>query len=315
MTTSRCAPPRLRHRRSHGFTLIELVVVIVVSSIVVGFAAMLITTPMNSYFTQSRRSELTESADGLTRQMTTDLRRALPLSVRISNVGTRSIVEFLVADEVAFYRTGGTGDATQELVIGTADSQFSSIGQFADGPPLPARPFTLTPNPANFNPRLSIGNLGASPNDAYQTANNRVMTPATTSIQLNASASAGEDRIQLSATFNFRNASPTNRLFLVTDAVTYICNSAVNARTLRRYRNYVPGATISPNESTARLNAGGVVNTIVARDVTACRLSCQAGTVAPCVGSLVSEITVSRTTNSGTDSMRVLVQAPMEAAP
>lgn len=303
-------PGTLRCDAENGFTLVELVVVIVLSAIVIGFAAMFMTTPMDAYFAQSRRSELTESSDAIARQISVDLRRALPNSVRISNVGTRAIVELLLTDEVVFYRDG-VGAAITELDVGTVDGQFHTLGRFYPGDVYPpARALA-----GNFH--LAVGNRGLPApgilgRDAYQLTN--VITPNITQITLNSSAIPGEDSVTLLPAFQFNGGSPSNRIFLVSTPVTYICNSAANARTLRRYQDYAIGANIPASEATARLNVAGVVNTLAARDVTACRARCQIPAM-PCQGGLVLEVTVSRLTNAGNDSMRVLVQAPMDNNP
>ena len=106
MTMSRHTPARIfaAPRHAGGFTLIELVVGIVLSAIVIGFAALFMSTPVDAYFAQSRRSGLVDSSDAITRRLADDLRHALPNSVRIRNAGTRAIVELLVVEKVAFYR-------------------------------------------------------------------------------------------------------------------------------------------------------------------------------------------------------------------
>lgn len=292
--------------RCGGFTLVELVVVIVVSAIVVGFAVMFMSAPVDAYYSQSRRSELVESSDAIKRTLSADLRRALPNSVRIRLAGARAIVELLVADEVAFYRTSGTvGDDTRELDFGSVDTLFASIGQFAQGP---SRPFDL---PANRH--LVVNNLGTAGSSAYQMTN--VITPAGTQIRLEDGGTPGEDRIRLTPGFNFTTPSPTSRIFLVSGPIAYICNSAANARTLRRYENYSITAGIPVSEASPQLNAGGVQNTIVARDVTACNLRCENGTTPPCQTALVVDMSVSRTASGGNEIIRVFAQLPVENTP
>ena len=65
-------------RNENGFTLIELVLVIVLSTIVVSFMAMFIAGPVRAYTDQARRSELVDLAESSLRRIARDVRRALP---------------------------------------------------------------------------------------------------------------------------------------------------------------------------------------------------------------------------------------------
>lgn len=78
--------------KQHGFTLIELVVVISLSSIIVGFMVMFIATPIETYMAQSRRAELVTSADMVANNMTSDLRAATTGSARYATNGTTTQV-------------------------------------------------------------------------------------------------------------------------------------------------------------------------------------------------------------------------------
>lgn len=295
-----------RTSRNTGFTLVELVVAIVLTAIVVGFSTMFLTAPVDTYYTQSRRAELADYADSIKRRMSDDLRLALPNSVRINVSGTRAIVEMLVAEQVAFYRGDATvGDPARELSINVTDAEFATLGRIY---PAPGGAFTLM-LPSRY--RLSVNNLGISGSNAYQSTN--VITPGGTQIELSNGGAAGEeDHIRLTPGFRFTSASPSNRLFLVSGPVAYICNSAANARTVRRYENYTITAGIPASEAAAQLNVAGVVSTVVARDVTACQLRCSAGSTAPCSSALVVDLTLSRANNTSNESIKVFTQLPVE---
>jgi MSHA biogenesis protein MshO len=284
-----------------GFTLVELVVVIVVSTIVVGFATMFMTTPVDAYFAQSRRADFIDGSDAIVRRMSTDLRQALPNSVRITNIGTRFVLEMFRYDQIAFYRAaGGPGDPDSLLNIGGADSKFSSLGQFAD-------PLLLRPSDLPMGLRLAIGNTGVGISNAYA-AGNTVISQANNQIRLSAGLAGenGEDRIELlNATFRFNPGSPSNRMFLVSGPVTYICNSAANARTLRRFANYTVAGVPPANEAAAQLNVAGVENTVIARDVAGCAVRCGAGAV--CQSALIVEMQLARV-NAAQEPLRVYLQ-------
>jgi MSHA biogenesis protein MshO len=307
MTMLRHSPARIfaAPRHASGFTLIELVVSVVLSAIVIGFAALFMSTPVDAYFAQSRRSDLVDSSDAITRHLADDLRHALPKSVRIRNAGTRSIVELLLVQEVAFYRPNGSGGMAgpdTELKIGTADNKFAALGTFGFAPQV---------LPANYH--LSVGNLGAGASNAYSLTN--VITRNETIALAAGAPGSQEDLVTLTPAFRFTLASPSHRAFLISGPVTYICNSAANARTLRRYSGYAITAGIPTAETSAQLTTPATVNTIVARNVASCALRCNAGSTAPCLDALVVEMGVAATGNAANEVVRVFAQLPVENTP
>jgi len=86
----------------HGFTMIELVVVITISSIVVGFMVMFIAAPIDSYLAQSRRAELVSSSDMTASNMINDLRLAPAGSVRYTQNGIVEVLEINSAAPIAY---------------------------------------------------------------------------------------------------------------------------------------------------------------------------------------------------------------------
>jgi MSHA biogenesis protein MshO len=70
-------------RRLHGFTLVELVVVIVITGIMAASIAVFFVPAITAYFDTRRRAELTDIADTALRRMARDVRRAVPNSIRI----------------------------------------------------------------------------------------------------------------------------------------------------------------------------------------------------------------------------------------
>ena len=72
------------HPKSHrGFTLVEMIIVIVITGIIGGMVAMFIRMPVQGYVDSARRAEMTDIADTALRRIGRDLRTAVPNSVRV----------------------------------------------------------------------------------------------------------------------------------------------------------------------------------------------------------------------------------------
>lgn len=223
-------------RRVHGFTLVEAIVVIVISGIIFAAVAVFIQKPVQGYFDTTRRAELSDIADTALQRITRDLRLALPNSVRVSG----NYLEFLLTTGGGRYRADptstGTGN-TLDFNSPSGDSGFDVIG------PVP----TLA-----AGNQIVIFNLGAgiSGADAYQSSgNNRASY-----------ASVSGSTITLSAAKLFPWPSPGKRFHVVDTAVTYQCDAA--AGVVRRYWGY----GINPTQ----VAPSGGSNALIATSVSAC---------------------------------------------
>ena len=96
--------PNLRAARA-GFTLIELIVVMILLSVMLGMTASLTPKPLQAYSDVRLRTILTDSAEAATQRMGRDLRAALPNSTRISVDGRK--LELLHVLDGARYREPG----------------------------------------------------------------------------------------------------------------------------------------------------------------------------------------------------------------
>jgi MSHA biogenesis protein MshO len=263
--------------RQSGFTLIELVITMTISVIVVAFAGLFISGPVLGFTDQARRVRLVDAADSALQRISRDIRRALPNSVRVANVGSISAVELLSTADGARYRGNAPGTTDQILDFSGADSAFNVIGPFTRI----AKPFSST------NHFLAIYNVGVTGADAYELAN--VMTPPGTQIDIAADTMAGEDRVNLSPAFRFAYGSPTQRVFLVDGPVSYICDSV--AGTLTRYVGYAIAEDHADRDTGGELLAAGASASLIAGRITGCGFSYAAGT-AERAGMVTLEITV-----------------------
>jgi MSHA biogenesis protein MshO len=250
------------YARLGGFTLVELVVTMAVSVVIVSFAAVFVTVPIQGFNDQSRRLRLVDAADTALGRMSRDVRRALPNSVRTTSSGGIVALEMLSTIDGARYRRQPPGSPAQILDFTAPDDSFDVIA-----------PFTQVPKPFSSDAfYLAIYNVGVPGADAYELAN--VITPAGTQIDITADGT--EDRVALSPPFRFRYESPTQRVYLSDGPITYLCDPG--AGTLRRYSGYAIAASQSARDSDAELIGAGAGETLMADRVTGCDFTYAPGT-------------------------------------
>lgn len=220
-----------------GFTLFELLLVIVISGILAVILGPIITEPVRGYFDVSRRADLVENAEQAMRRMTRDVRNSLPYSVRVGGGGTA--LEMLNVLDAGRYRTGGGGpglNASVRLAFNNPDDEFNLTGRFTRL----GKPFTSS------GEHLVIFNLGAGNFDAYDG------DPVIYSGGFTVSDDAGlnEDHVTLTAAHQFPASSPSQRIFIVNEARGYQCTGGQ----LVRYSGYGFDSTLPPGNF-----AGGAV--------------------------------------------------------
>ena len=251
-------------KRQHGFTLIELVVTLVISTIVIAFVSLFITGPVQGFADQSRRVRLVDAADLALERMGRDIRRSLPNSVRITSSAGVTALELLSTVDGARYRAQPPGTAAEILNFAAPDGSFNTLGPFTQV----AKPFSRADH------YLAVYNVGVPGANAYELAN--VITPADTMITITAGSLPGEDRVTLSAPFRFAYPSPTQRVFLVNGPVTYLCNTVLG--TLTRYQSYGIESNQAAVDTHGELLANGASASLMATQVTGCAFDYTPGT-------------------------------------
>lgn len=73
----------MSHRRQHGFTLVELILVIVITAIVAASVSFFIKPAIDSYTDSRLRADIADQADTSLRRMLRDVRRSVPNSLRV----------------------------------------------------------------------------------------------------------------------------------------------------------------------------------------------------------------------------------------
>lgn len=251
-------------RRARGFTLIELIVVIIITAIVAGMVTVFIRAPIQSYLDVSARAELADAADLASRRITRDVRLALPNSVRVKSNSSGSFLELLLTKTGGRYLsedddlsvTPGNVLAFDPLTPGNPDV-FTIVGAAPSG--------VQTIVPGDF---IVVNNLGDQPPvNAYDCSGqcNRAQVASI----------SGNDVTLVKNPFVAQTPpmpSLSYRFQVVSTVVTYHCAPNANGTgTLTRYAGY----TIQADQpvSTAAPLTGAPSAALMANQVAGCGFS------------------------------------------
>ena len=194
----------------HGFTLVELVMVIALSGLVAVMIGTVMSRPMQGFVDHSRRAELVDLAATAVNRMARDVRLAVPNSVRING----GALELLRAPSGGRYRANLAGGVLQDPPVCVASP---CAIPFAG--PLQLNELAL---PANLWMVIyNVGSAGAGNNVWTPAAG----TPSVISPRVSISVQGFELRLTGAAIngFRFRYASPQHRFFLADQVVGYRC--------------------------------------------------------------------------------------------
>lgn len=226
--------------QSHrGFTMIEMVMVIVIMGVIGGMVAVFLKSPIDAYADSGRRAALTDMANTSTQRMARDISKALSNSIRQvigSGMPDTNCIEFIPIKAGGRYRAD---DTAQGLDFGApGDTTFNMLG---DNSILPA------------NQRIGVGdviavyNLGITGATAYNGDNTSPVTLAPT---IAGTASAPETILTFTAK-QFPLSSPGNRFQVIPateKVVSYVCSGGRLLRSANHaYSSICPttGATVS----------------------------------------------------------------------
>jgi MSHA biogenesis protein MshO len=218
MQANQTARP-LRHQS--GFTLVELIMVIVIMGAIGGMVSVFMKSPIDAYFDSARRAALTDLADTTVRRIARDVRRALPNSLRPP--ATSQCIEFIPTKTGGRYRADST--AAGLSFAAPPDTSFNMLGSNAT--------FAGNAIPADQQIRdqdfIVVYNLGITGSDAYAlNAVNRatvngaptlaIASPPETNIVVTTTQPAGSPTFSLESGGNrFHVVSSTEQ------SVTYVC--------------------------------------------------------------------------------------------
>ena len=252
--------------RHHGFTLVELILVIVILGVIGGMVAVFMRGPIDAYFASARRAALTDVADTTVRRIARDVRKSLPNSVRMAVAGN-TCIEFIPTKTGGRYRADSSAFG---LDLTTPDSIFNMLSQNSL---LPADQRIAAGD------LISVYNLGITGADAY----NRDNLAAVSAVTPETAAPNVETTITLTAATRFPLSSGNQRFHVIPNSenvVGYACTNVGTSSagqgtgTLSRYTVSLAAAYGQPATCPAALPVAGsgriVAVAALANNVSSC---------------------------------------------
>lgn len=297
----------LRAARHAGFTLIEMVAVITVSSILAVVIWRNIARPIEGFEDTARRARLVDIAETAVNRMTREIRLALPNSVRIGAGGTA--LEILRTLTGGRYRAGPDGTDNDVCALPDDDSIsfvasgdcFEVLGPLINLAQIGAGGGGRAACVAGDIDCLVIYNTGQSGGDAYAGDNLAGISsvgPAAGGVSL------AFDRSDAATPFPLR--SPAQRFQVIDTPVSFVCDTG--AGRVDRYADYAitAGQAVPP---------AGTPRQLAAR-VTACDFSYVPGTASR-AGLVTLRITVTdqSATSGAAESVSILQQVHVPNVP
>lgn len=176
------------NRRQSGFTLVEMVMVIVLLGIIAVASSQFIRQGVGIYTDTVERDALQQMGRFAVERMTRELRNALPGSVRVSSSGGTQCIEFMPITRASTYLQPAANTAMSSLNV----VDFSYV--FAAGDLLAIYPI--------------------APNNVYS-------SPSAIATLTGSSAVVANQQTLSFSSHTFPNESPTRRFFIVTDPVSF----------------------------------------------------------------------------------------------
>lgn len=205
------------HNNQRGFTLVELVMVIVIMGVIAGMVTVFMKSPIDAYIASGRRAAMTDVADTVVRRMARDIHKALPNSLRLPTSGT-TCIEFIPTKTGGRYRAEAPGDML-DFTSASGDTSFEVFGDMGTTVIPPDQRVTA-------NDIVAVYNLGIPGSDAYSGDNLAlVRTPTPGAVTSTFTITA-----DLSGVTNigkqFPLASGSNRFHVIPaneQVVSYVC--------------------------------------------------------------------------------------------
>ena len=274
---------------TNGFTLIEMIVVILLIGILSGVLFTVLRGPLQAFVDVEKRTRLVDIADTALQRMTREIRLALPNSIRVTGGTT---VEFLRTLDGGRYRAkpGGAGPAVcggpvaqDRLNFAMASDCFEVLGTLNNFTTI-VTGATQADCLTSVADCLVIYNTGQIGANAYSGDNIAVVTAATA------------NTITFAGAPPFPFKSPRQRFFVVDTPVSFVCSG----NEINRYDNYPVGGAVGSGN-------------LLANQVASCDFSYNAGS-ATRAGLVTLSITIEDTSLTGA-SVTLLQQVHVDNQP
>ena len=222
-------------RRSEGFTLVELVLVIAISAVIGAMIASVLSRPLDNFVGQSRRAELVDRGAAALSRMQRDIRLAVPNSLRVSGDG--QALELLEIYSAGRYRPNRLGGEILNLSPASDSSSCTEKQQ--------CKRFCLFgsdfPVPQSWRGWLVVYNVGAESGGEPTKGSNVWADPKTDSAvpygvitplatfktsstgYCRSSSDPGTEVEYVGDDFRFQYASPQKRAYFADRVVGYRC--------------------------------------------------------------------------------------------
>jgi MSHA biogenesis protein MshO len=222
--------------RQRGFTLVELIVVMVVVGVIAGVLVLQLRPAMQSYLAIRQRANLTNQADAALRRIIAEVHAAVPNSLRYTATAQGQCIEFVPTKDGGRFRTDidTTSGKGTPLVLGAATLSFDVLTDL---------------DPADVqNDYIVVGNVNRD--DAYDPAKVGIIDKIDT-----ADAAVATKTITLKPAATFPAGYEGGRVVVVPQnerAVTYTCTNAgtdsagTGTGTIYRVTGYTPGTAPWP---------------------------------------------------------------------
>ncbi len=269
-------------RKDAGVTLVELIVVIAITSIVAAATALFIRRPVEGYADAARRAALSDAADTALRRITRDLRLALPNSVRVD--GSGKFVEYIETSGGGRYRaeldSGGLGNI---LDFSIADAQFDVLGPV---------PILAAGNQIVVYNLYSTGTTSNAYSGDNRTAFSSVAAPT----------------INITAK-QFPEPSPAKRFHVVTGPVTYGCTNGQ----LIRYSGY--GYSTAQVAPPAGATTAVLASNVETSGTDSCQFVYAPGALSERISTVSIILPITSAVPGGVERVRLFQQAQVSNSP
>ena len=289
-----------------GFTLIELIIVILIIGILSGVLFTILRGPMTQFIQVEQRANLVDIAETALLRMTREIRLALPNSIRIASStlpagqnlssctlgGTPCALEFLRTLDGGRYRKNGSN----RLKFNKQADSFEYFGTLNNSGSIAVNVGAVQSDCLSASATVDcmvVYNTGQTGANAYNGDNIAAITATIAGPPTQLS-------FNLSPVTKFPYESPRQRFFVVDTPVSFICSGTA----VTRYFDYLI-------ESTQQITPGGTSN-LLANNISVCSMDYDPGT-ATRAGLVTLSITV-RDNNLGQE-VTLLQQAHVDNQP